>query len=158
MEVVKRYLWRLWMVLGDFVEEITFRLTLAFKVLSGRVPISTEKRGYIRSIDKPVLIDAYDWTTDRCLFSVLVHPPLEVPWDEEEAAHFERVRQVKEVITSGAGKMGASLYLESDYGLEWDAKREVWTSEDGYPYDAKRFASGPKTSSPSMARRLKQGE
>ena len=85
MEVAKRLMYGrivpVWLafagVLSDFFEEAIFRLALTLDVLLGRVPLKTEKRAWLRSRETPALVDVYDWTTDRLLFSVLVLPSLE---------------------------------------------------------------------------------
>jgi hypothetical protein len=73
---------------GDFFEEAIFRLALAFDVLLGRVPQRTDKRPWVRSVETPVLVDCYDRTNDRLVFSVLVWPPLE---SSRQDAYLERI-------------------------------------------------------------------
>jgi hypothetical protein len=130
---------------GGFLEEVAFRVELAFKVLAGRVPIETEKRPWVRSVNRPVLVDAYDWTTDRRLFSVLVWPPLEISLEEASSVHLDRLEQVKEVVCRGAAQMAVSLYLETDYGLRWDNDRECWIDSHGHRYDGSRFGAGSRS-------------
>jgi hypothetical protein len=120
---------------GGFVEELIFRVALAFDVLVGRVPQRTDKRAWIRSVETPVLVDVYDWTDDRRIFSVLVWPPLEAPADEAFDCHDERVSRVLEVIARGASEMAFSTRWEVDYGLRWNHKRQVWTAQDGFAYE-----------------------
>jgi hypothetical protein len=130
--------------LGDLIEESAFRAVLAFKVLAGRVPIETEKRSWIRSSETPALIDVYDWTTDRLLFSVLVWPSLESSAYDADYAYQQRVGQVKEAIAKGAAEKAWCTRLETDWGLRWDHKRECWTDSDGHHYDGSRFGTGSR--------------
>ena len=119
---------------GSFLEEAIFRLVLAFKVLAGRVPIETEKRSWIRSVETPAILNVYDWTDDRHIFSVLIWPPLETPTDDADRVFRERVREVKEAIARGAADRALCTRFETDYGLRWDHKRQVWTAADGFAY------------------------
>jgi hypothetical protein len=123
---------------GAFVDETAFRCVLAYRVLVGKVPIETNKRYWNRSLQRPVLIEAHDWSTDRRLFSVVVWPSLES--EEEDAAynHMARVEQVKHAIAKGAAEMAFSTRLQTDYGLMWDHEREVWVGSDGFAYDGKK--------------------
>jgi hypothetical protein len=43
VEVVVRYWYAFANAVGGFIEELAFRVVLAFKVLSGRVPLRAEK-------------------------------------------------------------------------------------------------------------------
>jgi hypothetical protein len=119
---------------GDFFEEAIFRLALAFNVLVGRVPLKTEKRSWIRSRETPALLNVHDWTDDRHIFSVLIWPPLETPTDDADRVFRERVREVKEAIAKGAADRALCTRFETDYGLRWDHKRQVWTASDGFAY------------------------
>jgi len=113
--------------------------------LVGRVPIEVERRSWVRSIDKPCLVWASDWVTQRVLFSVTVYPPVdELDPRRAEAAHFERVRQVKEVIARGAGDLRLSLLLETEWDLRWDNGREVWVDGASRAHDASRFGIGSR--------------
>jgi hypothetical protein len=47
---------------------------------------------------RAILLDVFDWTTDRRLFSVLVWLSLEVREDEAFSAQLARAEQVKQVI------------------------------------------------------------
>jgi len=71
-----RGLRRAWEAFADatvsFVDEASFRVTLASRVLAGRMPQETHKKPWVRSVETPVLIDVRDWTTDSLIFSVLV--------------------------------------------------------------------------------------
>jgi hypothetical protein len=121
---------------GGFIEELIFRVVLAFKVLAGRVPLRTERqRTWSKVVEAPVLVDVYDWTDDRRIFSVLVWSPLEVPFDEAPHRHDERVSQILEVIAKGAAEVAWSTRWDVDYGLQWDHKRRVWTAQDGFAYE-----------------------
>lgn len=77
MEVVTR----LWLAfagaVGSFLDEAAFRLVLAFDVIAGRKPRRVERRWWNRATEAPVLVDVFDWTDDRLLFSVFVWPSLE---------------------------------------------------------------------------------
>ena len=147
MEVRSR-LARWWLAfangVGDFFEEAIFRLALAFNVLVGRVPLKTEKRPWVRSVETPALVDVFDWTTDRLLFSVLVWPPLETPGQDAPYDHHQRVEAVLEAISKGAAEKMWSVYWEVDYGLEWDQSRETWVDGDGHRYDGSRFGAGSR--------------
>jgi hypothetical protein len=120
---------------GGFIEEAAFRIVLAFKVLSGRVPLRVERRSWSKVVEAPVLVDVYDWTNDRRIFSVLVWPPLEVPPAEAYSLHEERVEEVIAAISSGAADKAWCTRWEVDYGLRWDYKRRVWTTQDGFAYE-----------------------
>jgi hypothetical protein len=69
---------RAWEAFADtavsFLDEATFRVALASRVLTGRMPQETHKRPWVRSVETPALIDVRDWTTDSLIFSVLVWP------------------------------------------------------------------------------------
>ena len=140
MEVVTRWWLTFSTVVGDVIEEAVFRLALAFDVLVGKVPQRTDKRAWVRSVDVPVLVDTYDWTTDRLLFSVLIWPALELPGRDAERAQRERVEQVTEAIAQGAREKMWSTYWVVDHGLQWDPHRECWRDGDGPHYDGSRFA------------------
>jgi len=145
---VRSRLTRWWLAfangVGDFLEEAFFRLALAFNVLVGRVPLKTEKRSWIRSVETPVLVDVFDWTTDRLLFSVLVWPPLERPGQDAPYEHHQRVEAVLEAIAKGAKEKMWSTYWEVDYGLTWDHSRECGVDGDGHRYDGSRFGAGSR--------------
>ncbi len=119
---------------GGLFDEAAYRVELAFKVLTGRVPLKVEKRSWSKVVEAPVLVDVYDWTDERRIFSVLVWPPLEAPADEAYSRHDERVSQVLEVIARGASEKALSTRWDVDYGLAWDAQRQVWTAKDGFAY------------------------
>jgi hypothetical protein len=123
-------------VAGRFIDELVFRLVLAFNVLTGRVPVKAERRWWNRAIETPVLIDVYDWTDERLIFSVLVWPAL-----ERVASHArrERVGEVLEAIARGSAEKAWSVRWEIDGGLRWDADRQVWVGEDGFAYDGTRY-------------------
>jgi hypothetical protein len=90
---------------GAFLEELCFRLALAFEVLLGRVPQRVERRWWNRAIETPVLVDVFDWTDERLIFSVLVWPSLETESSEAYARHEERVEEVLRVLHAGAAQM-----------------------------------------------------
>ena len=120
---------------GSFLEEATFRTSLAWAVLRGKSPKPVEKRWWNRATETPVLIDVWDWTDERHIFSVLVWPALEVPPGHKAAhAHQERAKQVVRVIHAGAAEMAWSMRYEVDYGLRWDSSREGWVATDGFAY------------------------
>ncbi len=120
--------------LGGFVEEAAFRLALAFNVLVGRAPRRVERRWWNRSRETPILIDVYDWTDDRLIFSVLAWPALEGEPRGAARDQQERVEEVLRVLHAGAAEMAWSTRYEVDYGLRWDHERQVWTATDGYAY------------------------
>jgi hypothetical protein len=62
---------------GAFLDEAAFRVVLAFRVLFGLAPIEVERRPWDRAIETPALLDVYDWTDGRLIFSVLIWPPVE---------------------------------------------------------------------------------
>jgi hypothetical protein len=120
---------------GGFIEEAAFRVVLAFKVLAGRVPLRTEKlRTWSKVVEAPVLVDVYDWTSDRRIFSVLVWPPLEVEPPEAYSPHEERLEEVISAISRGAAYRLWCTRWEVDRGLMWDNKRRVWVAADGFAY------------------------
>src|SRR5215216_4365012 len=125
---------------GAFLEEAAFRTSLAWAVLRGKAPKAIEKRWWNRSLETPILIDVYDWTNERHIFSVLVWPSLEVPPEKAAHAQQERARQVMRVIHAGAAEMVWSTRCEVDYGLSWDHERQVWEASDGFAYDGAPFA------------------
>jgi hypothetical protein len=135
VEVVVRYWYAFANAVGGAVEEAAFRVVLAFKVLSGRVPLRTERlRKWSKVVEAPVLVDAYDWTNDRRIFSVLVWPPLEVEPPEAYSLHEERVEEVIAAISKGAADRAWCTRWEVDDGLQWDHKRQVWVAEDNFAY------------------------
>ena len=121
-------------VVGGFIEEAAFRTSLAWAVLRGKSPKPLEKRWWNRSLEPPILIDVYDWTNERHIFSVLVWPSLEVPPERAAHAQQERAELVKQVIARGATEMAWSTRFEVDYGLRWDPDRQVWVGTDGFAY------------------------
>jgi hypothetical protein len=135
VEVAARLWQRFAFWFGDLLEEAAFRVVLAVKVLFGRVPLRTEKRSWSKVIEAPVLVDCYDWTNDRRIFSVLVWPPLEAEPSEAYEAHEERVEEVISAISRGAADKAWCSRWEVDRGLRWDHAREVWVSEDGFSFD-----------------------
>jgi hypothetical protein len=120
---------------GAFLDEAAFRTVLAYYVVTGKVPLEQEQRFWNRAIETPVLIDVFDWTDDRRIFSVLVWPSLESSVDEALQDQAARAETVKSVISRGAQEMAWSMIMETDYGLRWNNKRKVWTASDGFAYD-----------------------
>lgn len=127
--------------LAAFGEEAAFRSGLAWAVLTGRVPVERTRRWWNRAAEAPVLIDVSDWTDERLIFSVLVWPPLESHTHRAGLDHDARVRDVKGIIEQGALAMAFSTRFDTDYGLQWDAKRGVWAASDGYAFDGERLTS-----------------
>jgi hypothetical protein len=120
---------------GGFMEELIFRLILAFKVLAGRVPLRTERRNWSKVVEAPILVDLYDWTNERRIASVLVWPPLEVePPPEAYSVHEERVEGLISAIARGAADRRWCTRWEVDHGLRWDKERQVWVARDGFAY------------------------
>jgi hypothetical protein len=119
---------------------------LACRVIVGAVPVEVEKRPWVRSVNKPVLVDGCDWTTNRVLFSMVVYSPVdELDLSKAEAAHYRRVNQIKEIVARGAGDLRHSLYLETEWDMKWDNGREVWIDRDGHAYDASCFGIGSRS-------------
>jgi hypothetical protein len=120
---------------GGFIEEAAFRVVLATCVLLGKAPKAIERRPWDKDLEVPTLLDFFDWTTDRHLFSVLVWPSLEVPiGDEAYRAQEERAQQVKEVIMRGAAEKAWATQVEVTYGLAWDRQRQAWVAPDDFGY------------------------
>ena len=131
-----RDLWRAFaLAVGDFFEAAAFRLVLAYDVLTGRMPRQVERRWWNRAVETPVLVDVYDWTDDRLIFSVLVWPSMESPADEAAHDHRQRVRTILEAISKGAADKAWSMRYEVDYGLRWNHERQAWRAQDGFAYD-----------------------
>jgi hypothetical protein len=120
--------------LGGLIEEAAFRVVLAFKVIMGKVPQRVEKRWWNRSLETPILIDCYDWTNERHIFSVLVWPCLEAPPERAAISQEELMELVREVLHRGAAEMAWSTRYETDYGLRWNPDRQVWVATDGFAY------------------------
>jgi hypothetical protein len=121
-------------VVGGFIEEAAFRTALAWAVLRGKSPKPVEKRWWNRATETPVLVDVWDWTDDRHIFSILVWPALEVPPEKAARAQQERAKLVRQVIARGAAEMAWSTRYEVDYGLWWDHERQAWVGTDGFAY------------------------
>jgi hypothetical protein len=126
-------------VVGTFIEEAALRVVLAWAVLRGKSPMPVEKRWWNRATETPVLIDVYDWTNERHIFSILVWPTLEVPPERAAHAQQERVRTVQQVIAKGASELMWSTRYEVDYGLRWDHERQVWVVTDRFAFDGERL-------------------
>ena len=140
MEVVTRWWLAFAGAVGAFLEEAAFRVALAFDVLIGRMPRRVERRWWSRSAETPALLDVYDWTTDRLIFSVLIWPSLESSPEDADYVFHERVREVKEAIAKGAAEKMWSTRFEMDFGLKWDHRRECWVGTDGHHYDGSGFS------------------
>jgi hypothetical protein len=121
-------------VVGGFIEEAAFRVALAFDVLRGRKPQRVERRWWNRATETPVLVDVFDWTTDRLIFSAIIWPSLESAPESAENDMHERTEQVLDAIARGASQRMWSTRWELDYGLRWDPDRQVWTATDGFAY------------------------
>jgi hypothetical protein len=134
VEVVKRLWYRFADAFGAFLDEAAFRTSLAWAVLRGKSPKPVEKRWWNRAAEAPVLIDVFDWTNERHIFSVLVWPALEVPPEKAAHAQRERARTIQQVIAKGAAEMMWSTRFEVDYGLRWNHERKVWVAADGFAY------------------------
>jgi hypothetical protein len=133
---------------ANFLDEVAFRVGLACRVIVGTVPVEVEKRPWVRSVNKPVLVDGCVWTTNRVLFSIVVYPPVdELDLSKAEGAHYRRVNQIKEIVARGAGDLRLSLYLETEWDMDWHNRREVWIDRGGYAYDASRFGVGTRSGS-----------
>jgi hypothetical protein len=124
---------------GACIEEGAARIALAWAVLRGKSPKPIERRWWNRSAECPVLIDVYDWTDERLLYSVLIWPSLEVPPEKAAYAQQERAKQVMRVLHAGAAEMAWSTCYVVDFGLKWNSDRRVWTAEDGFAYDGERL-------------------
>jgi hypothetical protein len=150
---VKTTLTRYWYAfanaVGAAIEEAAERLSLAWAVLRGKSPKPLEKRWWNRATETPVLVDVYDWTDDRLIFSVLVWPSLESGADEADYVYHKRVREVIGAIARGSADKLWSTRWELDYGLRWDRRRECWVGTDGHAYDGSRF--GADSRSPTHA-------
>jgi hypothetical protein len=124
--------------LGAFLDEAAFRIGLACRVIAGRLPLEVERRDWNKSVEAPILVDAFDWTDDRRIFSVLVWPPLGSSPADALRDHRVRLDQVKAVIARGAAEMAWSTRFETDYGLKWNHERQVWATSDGFAFDGKK--------------------
>ena len=146
MEVAKRIWERLGLAVSgaldafeDFMDEVSFRAGLAYRILRGRVPLQSEKRPWIRSVEAPTLCDVYSWIDDRLLFSILVWPSLESDRDNALLDQRERVEEVLGAFAEGAKEKMWSTYWEVEPNLKWDNSREVWTDYQGHAYDGRRM-------------------
>ena len=139
MEVVTRWWLAFADAVGGFIEELIFRVVLAFDVIVGRVPQRVDKRFWNRSTETPVLVDCFDWTDDRLIFSVLIWPSLESSAHDADHVYQQRIEEVIETIARGATDRAWSTRWELDYGLRWDHRRECWVDGHGIAYDAARL-------------------
>ena len=149
MEVMARFWLRFWGRIAlavslaldafeDFVDEASFRAGLAYRILRGRVPLQSEKRPWIRSVEGPTLCDVYSWIDDRLLFSILIWPSLESDLDNALRDQRERVEEVLGTFANGAAEKMWSTYWEIE-NLEWDNDREVWVDSEQHAYDGRRM-------------------
>jgi hypothetical protein len=149
MEVIGRLWGRLWDRLGllwlafantiyGFIEEVDFRVALALRILTGKVPIRSEKRPWIRSVECPILVDVYSWVDERLLFSILVWPSLESDLADAYVDQHDRLEEILGAFAAGAAEKRWSTYWEVEH-LEWDGYRECWADADGIAYDARRL-------------------
>ncbi len=122
-----------------FWYEVTFRASLAWAVLAGRVPVEHERRWWNRAAEAPVLVDVSDWTDERLVFSILVWPCLESDRHRAGFDHERRVRDVKEAIAKGCTEMAWSTRFDTDHTLRWDQKRGAWVASDGCAFDGERL-------------------
>jgi hypothetical protein len=78
--------------------------------------------------------------------TIMVWTDLEVP--PERAAHAQeaRAKQVIRVLHAGAAEIAWSTRYEVDYGLRWDADREVWVAADGFTFDGSALCYTNSTS------------
>ena len=130
--------------IGDFLDKTAHRLSLAWAVLLGRMPLQREKRWWNRATEIPAIVNVYSWTDERLIFSVLIWPSLESNPEDADYVFRQRVGQVKEAIAKGAAEKMWSTRFEVDFGLRWDHKRQVWTGADGFAYTppAERVGGG----------------
>ena len=135
MEVVNRWWLRFATAAGAFMEEGAARVALAWAVLRGRAPKPVEKRWWNRAAETPALLNVYSWVDERLIFSVLIWPSLETNPHDADRVFRARVREVEEVIARGAADKVWTTRFEIDYGLKWDARRQVWTGGDGFQYE-----------------------
>lgn len=63
---MKSTLARWWLATADavgaFIEEVAFRVVLAWAILRGRSPKPVEKRPWNRALETPILVDVWEWT------------------------------------------------------------------------------------------------
>jgi hypothetical protein len=139
---VRAALTRYWLAFADavggFIEEAAFRVSLATRVLLGKSPKPVDRRWWNRATETPVLVDIYDWTNERLIFSALVWPPLESARHTASRDHRQRVEDVIDAFAKGAAeKMWSTHWVLS--GLAWDNERQVWVTDDGFAYDGARL-------------------
>jgi hypothetical protein len=139
-----RWWLRLADAVGGFMEEAIVRTSLAWAVLRGRSPKPLEKRWWNRATETPVLVDVFDWTDERLIFSVLIWPSLESSAHEADNVLHQRVGEVKAAIARGAADKAWCTRFETDYGLRWDHERECWVDGGGHAYDGSRFGVGSR--------------
>jgi hypothetical protein len=142
VEIVKQRVVQAWFtfarVVGDFLDEAGYRVSLAFRVLFGLVPVEVERRPWNQDAECPVLMDIFDWTQDKLVASVLVWPVLEATPENADEALVERVEQFKGILYKGAADMAISTRVDIDCFLRWDSNRRCWVDDTGYSYDGDR--------------------
>ena len=104
-----------------------------------------ERRWWNRATETPVLVDVYDWTDERLVFSVLVWPSLESAPEDATYDHRRRVMEILEAIARGCAEKAWSVRWEIDGDLRWDDERQVWVVEDGFAYNGSRFFDYSRT-------------
>ncbi len=133
MDALRRFVWRIADCVGDFLDEAQFRAALAWRVLTGRVPVE-ERHRHLYS-GSPILLECSDWTDGRLLFSVLVWP---AEGDSQLQAHLNHKARAKQILNGfnqACSDRAWSVQWLADYGLEWDPQREVWTASDDFSYE-----------------------
>jgi hypothetical protein len=130
----------LWLALVEsisaFFDEASFRISLAWSVLRGRMPEPVAHRFWNRAVEVPVLVHVKDWTTDRTAITCVVWPAMQIP-DSVDPLHlqYERVEELMRVIAKGATGTW-HIRFEADYGLRWVPERQAWLSSNGHFYHA----------------------
>jgi hypothetical protein len=131
----------LWLALVEtmtsFLDEASFRTSLAYAVLRGRMPEPVAYRFWNRAVETPVLIHAKDWTNDRTMVTCIVWPAMQVPEDEDPLGlQYRRVDELMHVLARGATDSLWHVRFEADYGLRWVPERQAWLSSNGHLYHA----------------------
>ena len=135
MAAIKKFAWKVAERVGDFLDEAQFRAVLAWRVLRGKLPVEAERRSCDRGREVPILLEVSDWTDSRLLFSILVWPPGGPSLLESHRDQARRVEQVRHSFAKVCADRAWSTQWLTDYGLQWDPEREVWTASDGFSYE-----------------------
>jgi hypothetical protein len=99
---------------GSFLDVAAARLTLAFYVLMGWSPPSTDSgRFWNRAIEVPVIVHIKQWSDQRILYSILVWPATEYPEEDAREGHQHRVDAIKEAVAKGASEKMWSVQFET---------------------------------------------